>query len=121
MNRTSVVTLLFTSVLMLATTVFAAPLDKIQFIKISPQESKAVIRAADGKMQVIKPGDTVVENITVKEIIPGRVILEKNTPNGIETLIVRMDNGKTRIERMHRQPDKGTMPVAPASSVPAAK
>jgi len=126
MHRTSVTTLLFTVVLLLATTAFAAPLDKIQFIKISPQDSKAVVRTIDGKMQVVKPGDTVVENITVKEIIPGRVILEKNTPNGIETLIVRMDGDKTRIERMRRQPEKSQQMVAPASNkpssdVPAAK
>jgi len=115
MNRTSVVTLLFAAVLLLATTAFAAPLDKVQFIKSSPQESRAVIRTADGKMQVIKPGDTVVENITVKEIIPGRIILEEKTDRGMETIIVRMDNGKTRIERLRKQPEKSQAMVAPAT------
>lgn len=114
MNRTSVITLLFTALLLLTTTAFAAPLDKIQFIKISPQDSKAVIRTVDGKMQVIKSGDTVVENITVKEIIPGRVILEEKTDRGMETIIVRMDNGKTRIERLRKQPEKSLHMVAPA-------
>jgi hypothetical protein len=114
MNRTSVAILLFASVLLLTTTAFAAPLDKIHFIKISPQESKAVIRTADGKMQVIKSGDTVVENITVKEIIPGRLILEEKTDRGMETIIVRMDNGKTRIERLRKQPEKSQQMVAPA-------
>jgi len=119
MNRTSIVTLLFASVLFLITTAFAASLDKIQFIKISSQESKAVIRTADGKMQVIKPGDAVVENITVKEIIPGRLILEEKTDRGMETIIVRMDNGKTRIERLRKQPEKSQQMVAPASSTPS--
>jgi len=120
MNRTSIVSILFAASLF-ATAAFAAPLDKIQFIKVSPQESKAVIRTADGKMQVIKAGDTVVENITVKEIVPGRIILEERTSNGLETLIVRVDGGKTRIERLRRQADKGPMLVAPASGTPVSK
>jgi hypothetical protein len=114
MKRTSVVTLLASSVLMFTTTAFAAPLDKIQFIKISPQDSKAVIRTADNKMLVVKPGDTIAENTTIKEIIPGRLILEEKTDRGMETIIVRMDNGKTRIERLRKQPEKSQQMVAPA-------
>lgn len=120
MNRTSVV-ILFAVAVLLATTAFAATLDRIQFIKISPQESKAVIRTADGKMQVIKAGDMVVEKITVKEIIPGRILLEETTSQGIETIIVRLDNGKTRIERLRKQADKGATMVAPAPGAPSLK
>jgi len=118
MKRTSFVAMILSSALTLSTIAFAAPLDKIQFIKISPQESKAVIRAADGKMQVIKPGDTVVENVTVKEIVPGRIMLEEKTARGLENVIVRMEGGKTRIERLRKQPDKGPMLTAPASVAP---
>jgi len=118
MKRTSVVTLLCTSALALTTIALAAPLDKIQFIKISPQESKAVIRTVDGMMQVIKPGDTVVENVTVKEIVPGRIMLEEKTARGLETVIVRMEGGKTSIERLRKQPDKGPLLMAPASGAP---
>ncbi|MBI5485403.1 MAG: hypothetical protein HY888_13235 [Deltaproteobacteria bacterium] len=120
MNRTSLVSILFTATL-LATTAFAAQLDKIQFIKISPQDSKAVIRGTDGKMQVIKPGDTVVENVTVKEIIPGRIILEEKTEKGLETIIVRVDGVKTRIERLSRQPEKTPLMMAPVSAIPVSK
>lgn len=101
--------------------VSATPLDKIQFIKISPQESKAVIKASDGKLQVVKLGDAIAENITIKEIIPGRIILEEKTERGMEAIIVRMDNGKTRIERLLKQPDKGPMLVAPATDASASK
>lgn len=120
MKRMSFVSILL-AVSLTAATVCAAPLDKIQFIKISPQDSKAVVRSADGKMQVIKPGDTLVENITVKEIIAGRIILEEKTSKGVETLIVRVDGNKTRIERLRRQPESGPMLVAPASMPPASK
>ncbi|OGR27227.1 MAG: hypothetical protein A2X79_08000 [Desulfuromonadaceae bacterium GWB2_53_15] len=82
--------------------VFAASLDKIQFIKISAQESKAVIKAAAGKMQVVKPGDTIADNTTIKEIAPGRIVLEEKTERGMETIIVRMDNGKTRVEHLRK-------------------
>lgn len=120
MNRMSFVSTLLVASLF-AAIVFAASLDKVQFIKVSAQDSKAVIRGADGKMQVIKPGDTVVENITVKEIIPGRIILEEKTSKGVETLIVRVDGTKTRIERLRRQPDIGPTLVAPASGTPVSK
>jgi len=104
----------------IASAVCAASLDKIQFIKIAPQDARAVIRNAAGKMIVIKQGDIVVENITVKEIVPGRIILEEKTDKGLETIIVRLDNGKTRIERLRRQPDKPQSLVAPVAS-PASK
>lgn len=109
----------FTVVAVLAPAlVVAAPLDKIQFIKIAAQDQKAVMKAADGKLQVIKPGDAVVEGVTVKEIASGRIVLEERTDKGLETVIVRMDGGKTRIERLRRQPEKGPMLVAPASGTP---
>jgi hypothetical protein len=104
-----------------AVTAFAAPLDKVQFIKVSAQEAKAVIRGGDGKMLVIKPGDTVVENVTVKEILPGRIILEEKTANGLTTFIVRIDGGKAKMERLNRQPDKGPTLVAPVSTPPVAR
>lgn len=113
MNPTSVVTPLFASALLITTTAFAVPLDKIQFIKISAQDSKAVIRTIEGKMRVVKPGDSIAENTTIKEIIPGRIILEEKTERGIETVIVRMESGKPRIERLRRQPDKFQPLVAP--------
>lgn len=92
----------------------AAPLDKIQFIKIAPQDEKAVIKAADGKLQVIKPGDVIGDAVTVKEIATGRVVLEEKSDRGPETVIVRIDNGKTRIERLRKHPDKSRQLLAPA-------
>jgi hypothetical protein len=116
MNRASVITLLSTVLLLLTTLAFAASLDNIQFIKISAQESRAVIKTAAGKMQVVKPGDVIAEYSTIKEIIPGRIILEEKTERGIETVIVRMDNGKTRFERLRKQPEISQPLVAPTAS-----
>lgn len=116
MNRTFVVALLVVTAVMVTTAAFAAPLDKVRFIRISAQDSKAVIVTEDGKMRVVTLGDTIAENTTIMEIIPGRIILEEKTERGMETIIVRMDNGKTRIERLRRQPDESQPLVAPATS-----
>jgi len=67
-------------------------------------------------MQVVKPGDTIADNMTIKEIIPGRIILDEKTERGMETVIVRMDNGKTRIERLRKKPEQSQTMVAPAPS-----
>lgn len=109
---------LFMSVMavLMPAVVSAAPLDKIQFIKIAPQDQKAVIKASDGKLQVVKPGDVIADNTTIKETAPGRIVLEEKTDKGLETIIVRIDGGKTRIERLRRQPEKGPSLVAPAGT-----
>jgi len=79
--------------------VSAAPLDKVQFIKIAPRDQKAVIKTADGKLQVIKPSDLIGDTVTVKEIATGRIVLEEKTDKGLETVIVRMVNDKARNKR----------------------
>ncbi len=94
----------------------AVSLDKVQFIKIAPQDARAVIKAADGKLQVIKPGDVIANGITVKEIATGRIVLEEETDKGLETIIVRMANDKARIERMRKQPENRPVLVAPVRS-----
>lgn len=114
MKRVSFVALFITVVSLFTTVVFAASLDKIQFIKIAPQDAKAVIKAADGKLQVIKQGDVIGENVTVKEIAPGRIVLEEKTDQGAETVIVRMENNnRSRIERLRKQPETRPLLVAP--------
>jgi len=102
--------------LLLAGNVFAGPLDKVQFIKIAPKDEKAVIKTADGKLQVIKPGDVIGETVMVKEIATGRIVLEEKTDRGLETVIVRMVNEKTRIERLSRTPESRPLLMAPVTS-----
>lgn len=94
----------------------AGSLDKVQFIKISPQDAKAVIKGTDGKLQVIKPGD-IVDGATVKEIAPGRIVLEEKTQKGLDTIIVRLGNGNARIERLRKQPENTPMLAVPQKSI----
>lgn len=116
MNSLTFIALIFSAVSLLTSVAFAAPLDKVQFIKISPKDSRAVIKGADGKLQVIKPGDLIGESVTVKEIITGRIVLEEKTDIGPETVIVRMANDKTRIERLRKTPESRPLPAVPAKN-----
>ena len=108
--------LVLATAILLQRVAFAASLDNVQFIKIAPQDARAVIKGADGKLVVIKPGDAVVEGVTVKEITTGRIVLEEKTDKGLETVIVRMVNDKAKIERLRKLPENRPVLVAPAKS-----
>lgn len=114
MKCTEHILLLTAALLFITATTFAAPLDKVQFIKIAPKDEKAVIKTADGKLRVIKPGDVIGETVTVKEIAAGRIVLEEKTDRGPETVIVRLENGTQRIERLSRTPESRPVLSAPA-------
>jgi len=116
MNRLSFTSLIFSAVTVLTSTAIAASLDKVQFIKIAPKDEKAVIKTADGKLQLIKPGDVIGETVTVKEIATGRIVLEEKTDRGLETVIVRMVNDKARIERLSRTPESRPVLSAPVKN-----
>ncbi len=90
----------------------ASSLDKVQFIKIAPQDQKAIMKTPDGKLQVIKPGDAIGDSAKVIEIGQGRIVLEDKTDKGVETVIVHLENGKQRIERVRKQGEGQAMPVA---------
>lgn len=102
---------------MFAGIALADSIDKIQFIKIAPKDSKAVIKGTDGKLLVIKPGDAIGEGLTVKEIATGRIVLEEKTNNGTETVLVRMENGKFRLERMRKEPENRPRLLVPITNL----
>lgn len=103
-------------VLTLSGVLSTATLDKVQFLKIAPQDARAVIKGADGKLQVIKPGDRIGETVMVKEISAGRIVLEEKTARGPETVIVRIEKNGQRIERLSKQPGEKPVLVAPAQT-----
>jgi hypothetical protein len=116
MNNKRILRLITITAVVFPCYVSAASLDKIQFIKIAPQDAKAVMKRADGKLAVIKQGDAIAEGVMVKEIAAGRIVLEENTDRGPETVIVRLDNGRQRIERLRKLPENTPGIVAPARS-----
>jgi hypothetical protein len=104
-------------IVMLITGISAAGhIDKVRFIKIAPKDEKAVIMGEGGKLRVIRPGDLIGDSVTVREIAPGRIVLEEKSAKGPETVIVRVENGKQRIERIRKQAEGRPAPVGAAPS-----
>lgn len=104
------------TMLLFGSAALAVPLDNIQFLKIAPQDSRAVMKGPDGKLVVIKPGDVIADGVTVKEIASGRIVLEEKTDKGPETVIVRMTNDKAKIERQRKEENSKPALVAPLKS-----
>ncbi len=95
----------------------ASELERYQFLKTSPQEQKAVVKTPDGRLQLIGVGDSI-DSAKVVEIVEGRVVLEEAGVMGAETLIVRLDGKRQRIERLRRQAEPP--PVLLVPSLPGA-
>lgn len=115
MNPFITVTILLTACI--ATSVYASPLDQVQFIKIAPKEAKAVIKEADGKLKVIKEGDVIADGASVKEIAPGRIVLEEKAGEEAETVLVTIANDRAKIERLKKKPENKPVTVAPLKNV----
>jgi hypothetical protein len=117
LTRTSPGTLL----LMATQALHAEPLDKVKFVKVSEQEGKAVIRDVDGKLsmigvgdvigidgKVVQPGkrvndkkkDSAADVLHIIEIAKDRVVLERQTADGPEKIIVRLLDGKQSVEKV---------------------
>ena len=114
MNPFITVTILLTACI--ATSAYASPLDQVQFIKIAPKDARAVIKEADGKLKVIKEGDVIADGLLVKEIAPGRIVLEEKTEEGTETVLVTIANDRAKIERLKKKPENKPVTVAPPKS-----
>ncbi len=95
--------------LLISVAVFAADtIDSLHLLKTSPQDERAVVKMEDGAMKIIKPGDALGKNGKVVEITSGRVVIEEQTDSGKETVIIRLEDGKQKIERISRVPDRQT-------------
>jgi hypothetical protein len=111
----------------------------IQVLKISGQDQRAIIKTADGKMKIIKPGDVIDKQesvasrqesagsgksavgksqtveLKVIEIAEGRVVLEEKKGDAIEKIIIRLVDGKQKVERMKKTSDSTPLLYAPQS------
>lgn len=92
----------------------ATGLEKFQFLKVAPQEQKAVVKTPGGQLQVVGVGE-LVAGARVVEIAEGRVVLEEAGVQGPETIIIRLDGKHQRIERLRRQGERPPALVAPAA------
>ena len=93
----------------------AAGLEQYQFLKLSPQEQKAVVKTPEGKLELVGVGAVIAGDCQVVEIAEGRVVLERSGDDGKETIIVRLDGKHQRIERIRPRGEKPPTMLAPAS------
>jgi hypothetical protein len=77
----------------------ATDLGGFTFKQISGYDQKAVVKTPEGQLKMIGVGDAIGK-AKVLDIAEERVVLEHLGPNGPETIIVRMINGKSRVERL---------------------
>ena len=95
--------------------------ESIQVVRIMEKDGRAVIKTPDGNTQPIKVGDLIGKRdlrvpgsgLRVVEITEGRIVFEEKTDKGKETVIVRIEDGKQRIERIRKIGDKQAPLYAP--------
>ncbi|MDX1764110.1 MAG: hypothetical protein R3231_07305 [bacterium] len=83
----------------------AASLEDLRIIKISPADQTAVVMMYD-EMRVLRVGDRIDEDSTVQQITEGRMVFDVKTDAGIETVILRIENGKQAIQRIRKTHQK---------------
>lgn len=112
--------------LLFANAVFA---QNIQVLRFLDNNEGAIVKTADGKTKTIKVGDKITScefrvagceskdtkhgtrnteqkvGLRVTEISEGRIVFEEKTNRGIETVIIRVENGKQKIERISKVGD----------------
>ena len=95
--------------------------ESVQVVRIMEQDERAVIKTPDGNMRVVKVGDVIGKGdlgvpgsgLRVVEISEGRIVFEEKTDKGMETVIVRIEEGKQRVERIRKFGDKQAPLYAP--------
>lgn len=100
----------------LSSLALAGGVDDVHVLKITAQDQRAVIKMPGGKVQVIKEGDVLRVTggeLQVVEIADGRVIFEEQTERGTERVIIRLGEGKQKVERMKKQGEKLPLLYAP--------
>jgi hypothetical protein len=80
-------------------------LDTITILKIAAQERMAVIKVAEGTLQIVKPGEALQvagHEWRVVEITEGRVVMEVVKEQRVETVIFRIEGGRQTIQRLRK-------------------
>jgi hypothetical protein len=96
------------------TAAFADSVKGIQILKISAQDERAVIKTHDGKTLIIKPGDPLGTNGKVTEVAADRVVIEEKNGNETEKVIIRLIDGKQKVERLKKTGEQAPAMLSPA-------
>jgi hypothetical protein len=89
----------------------AFSLEDLRVIKISPADGTAIVKTAERDLWVIKVGSRLGETGKVVEIAPGRVVIESKSSKGNETVIIRIKDGRQKIERIRSIGDERPPPL----------
>lgn len=81
--------------------------ESIQVIKIAPQDKRAIVKAADGKMRILQAGETVqgedkahaVPGLRIDDVFTDRIVIVESRDGVSSKVIIRFENGKQWIER----------------------
>ena len=109
---------LATSVLVIAlltlqpTPSLALSIQHLQVVKISPADGSAVVKTSEGGLRLIRVGSSLDQNNRVVEIADGRIVIQSKTPKGLETIIIRIEDGRQKIERIGKIGDLRPPPLA---------
>ena len=95
--------------------------DTIQVLKIAARDERAVIKTPDGKTRIIKPGDSLGANGKVTEIAADRVVIEEKKGNETEKVIIRLIDGKQKVEWLKKTGEQAPVMLAPAEKDVKAK
>jgi len=95
--------LVLAAILFTATFAIAVPMEKYQFLTISSEDQKAVVKTPEGDMVLVGPGD-LVGDARISDITDGRVVLKREGDGAGETLIVSLEKEGQRIDRMKVEP-----------------
>jgi len=87
--------------------------ESIHILRIIEQDEKAMIKLPDGRTQILRVGDPIGKDGKVIEIVEGRIVIEERREKGPETVIMRFENGKQRVERIRKTGDKPPILYAP--------
>ena len=90
---------------MFASSSVAGDIADYTILKIAASDARAVMKTPSGELKVVNVGDMLAEEAKVIEITEGRVVLERQLENDIETIIIRFDGKHQRIERIRTQGD----------------
>jgi ribosomal protein S4E len=99
----------FIGAMFIAAGTFAGTGESVNVLKISSQDQRAVIKQSDGTMRIVKVGDAVGDYGTITEIAPGRIVFDNET----ERIVIHLEKGEQRVERLKRSTAKQPVLVAP--------
>lgn len=88
-------------------------LESIQILRIVEQDEKAMTKLPDGRMHILKVGDSIGKSGKVIEIVEGRIVIEEKSDKGSETVIIRFEDGKQKIERIRKVGNKQPVLYSP--------